>query len=125
MQILFGNKFGWKICCDYLLHTGYRFLTSLDITQMISDHWTGWPNTELQWPGTATAGYRSHKGRVTAAATVQPPASGGSSLVIRRRSQQPTWPLCVPACSWTALCEKNRCSSRLNTARLQLLISVT
>jgi len=125
MQILFGNKFGWKICCDYLLHTGYRFLTSLDITQMISDHWTSWPNSELQWPGTATAGYRSHKGRVTAADTLQqPPVSGGSSLVIRRRSHQPTQGTdtlvrYLPY-SWTALCEKNwpRCSSRMNTAHI-------
>jgi len=43
---------------------------------MISNDWTGWPYSELQftahykvslfslqWPGTANAGYRSHEGR--------------------------------------------------------------
>jgi len=39
-------------------------ITSLNITQMTSNDWTGWPYSDLQWPGTATADYRSHEGRV-------------------------------------------------------------
>jgi len=101
----------------------------------------------MQWPGSATAGHRvSWRGvcdRCRHTAAVQPAVrfGGGSLYRIATMPQSAAatrhrphtcsgdcraWTLqCALPAVWAALCEKNGCISRLNTARLQLLTSVT
>jgi len=93
----------------------------------------------MQWPGTATAGYRSHEGRVTAADTLQPSVRFGGS--IRRQSATAhstdhtrtsgdcrAWPLRV-TCPIDELHYVKRMDAfqdwTVDTARLQLLTSIT
>jgi len=94
----------------------------------------------MQWSGTATAGYRSHEGRVTVSVCdccrhCSLPFGGS----IRRQSATAygtdhtsgdcrAWPLCVTCPRWTAICEKNRIDAVRDWTqlyRLQLLTSVT
>jgi len=101
----------------------------------------------MQWPGSTTAGHRSHEGAYATtadtllhccSAAVQPAVRFGGSFLIYdatvsncHTAQTTQWRLTSMTTvrylpyRWTALCEKNRCSSGLNTARLQLLTSVT